>query len=363
MKISTPDFLMVRFSQIFQRPLRWAGDLETSLLQGQLTNVPIDRPVFICGLARSGSTVLLELLAALPGVATHRYCDFPFLTIPYLWNRYLGKFERAEQPIERPHKDRIQITRRSPEAMEEPLWNAWFPQLHSPAANTHRMTAELRGEAFEQFHRAHLQKVLLLRDGQRYVAKNNYHATRIEYLASLYPNAEFIVPVRHPLAHVESLVRQHRLFCDYASREPRVPAYLAAAGHFEFGPQRLPIYVDRSAGERIIERWQAGDEHGGYSIQWNEVYGLVRDLQSHSPLAGRIHVVRYEDFCASPQRVFADLLDAVGLGKVPESHAPSLQSISQSQHATTLDVSQQRAVWAHLGEVAEHFGYRREEPF
>lgn len=358
MKITTPDFLLVRFSQLLQQPLRWAGDLETSLLSGQLASLSIARPIFIGGLARSGSTILLELLATLPGVATHRYCDFPFLTIPYLWNRYLSKLQVAEQPVERPHKDRIQITRNSPEAMEEPLWNAWFPKLHSLTATTHRLSADTRCESFEQFHRAHLKKILLIRQGERYVAKNNYHTTRIEYLSRLYPDAEFIVPIRHPLAHVESLVRQHRLFVEYAQQEPRVPRYLAAAGHFEFGPQRMPVYIDAGEGKRIVERWREGDQHGGYAIQWKEIYGFIRHLQqSNQPLAERIHIVRYEDFCSSPQRVFASLLNRVGLGAAGASRSPDLQHISPSPHTVSIDVQPQQAVWREVSEVAEHFGY------
>jgi len=262
-KISTTDFFLLRFCEMFERPLRWAGDLETSLLSGQLSSLAITRPIFICGLARSGSTILLELLSSIDGVATHRYCDFPFLAVPYLWNKFLNRHAIDPQPAERPHKDRIQITRSSPEAMEEPLWRAWIPQLRSTAAPTHRLSAVDRYPGFEQFHHDHLKKILLVRRGSRYVAKNNYHVARIEFLSRLYPDAEFIIPIRHPLAHIESLVRQHRLFCTYAREEPRVPRYLAAAGHFEFGPQRMPIHLSQSESKRTRERWRAGDEHGG----------------------------------------------------------------------------------------------------
>lgn len=356
-KISTTDFLLLRFGQLFQQPLRWAGDVETSLLARQLAAISIARPVFICGLARSGSTILLELFAAIEGVATHRYSDFPFVAIPYLWNQYQRKPSVSVQPVERPHRDRIQITRDSPEAMEEPLWAAWFPHVHSPAA-AHRLSASDRNPHFDRFHREHLKKILLIRRGARYVAKNNYHATRIEYLSRLYPDAEFVVPIRHPLTHIESLVQQHRLFCEYARQEPRVPAYLAAAGHFEFGPQRAPIQLSAAGGDRIAQRWQAGDEHGGYALQWQEIYGFIQQLrQTDADLAQRVHIVRYEDFCGAPQSAFAALLQQVGLATPAAVDSPGLKKISQSPLATSLTTERQRALWSEIGAVAEHFGY------
>lgn len=358
MKITTPDFLLARLSQIFRRPLRWAGEVETSLLAGRLASISITRPIFICGLARAGSTMLLELVSKIDGVATHRYCDFPFLTVPYLWNQYIARFQAAEQPVERPHKDRIHITRMSPEAMEEPLWAAWFPDLHSSAVATRRLPGDIPCEPFEKFHRDHLKKMLLIRGGIRYAAKNNYHTTRIEYLSRLYPDAEFIVPVRHPLSHVESLVQQHRLFCQYARQEPRVPQYLAAAGHFEFGPQRVPVCIEEAEGQRIVGCWKKGDDHGGYSIQWREIYNFIRKTQqSHSSLSQRIHIVRYEDFCDAPQQEFTALLSRIGLEAASASLSEAMQSIRRSPLKTSLRSDQQRAVWNRVGDVAAHFGY------
>jgi Sulfotransferase family len=60
------------------------GRLESRLLAHELDAVPISLPVYVCGLARSGSTLLHHLLAAHPAVATHRARDFPLVFTPYL---------------------------------------------------------------------------------------------------------------------------------------------------------------------------------------------------------------------------------------------------------------------------------------
>ena len=131
MKIQTSDYFLTRFCKHSNFLLRRVADWETRYLDAKLATVRIERPVFITGLARAGTTLLLELLASIKGVATHRYRDFPFLMIPYFWNRCLDWFPVDQQPVERAHKDRIFVTRENPEAMEEPLWHTFFPHVHS----------------------------------------------------------------------------------------------------------------------------------------------------------------------------------------------------------------------------------------
>lgn len=65
MRIRSSDYFLVRFCEKSQPMLRRAADLETRILGSKLAAIPIETPVFITGLARSGTTLLLELLATL----------------------------------------------------------------------------------------------------------------------------------------------------------------------------------------------------------------------------------------------------------------------------------------------------------
>src|SRR5947209_6508152 len=65
----------------------WLGRLETSLLAQRLRQVPLQMPVYVCGLARSGSTLLHEIISSAPSVATHRIKDYPLIFTPYWWRR------------------------------------------------------------------------------------------------------------------------------------------------------------------------------------------------------------------------------------------------------------------------------------
>jgi hypothetical protein len=158
------------------------GNLESRVLAERLSDIPIDRPIYIAGLARSGTTILLELLAEHPDLASHRYRDFPPVLAPWFWNRFIDRAaSRPQDASERAHGDRIEVTPESPEAFEEVIWMAFFDRLHDPDASA-VLDAETGNEEFEAFYRDHIRKMLLIRGGKRYLSKANYNVSRLLYL-------------------------------------------------------------------------------------------------------------------------------------------------------------------------------------
>ena len=308
---------MDRAGGFIERHRSWwvkLGSLETALLGDALAGVRIDRPVYVTGLARSGTTILLEALASHPDVATHRYRDFPFLFTPYLWNRWLDLVPRkAEQPTERSHGDGIAVTSESPEAFEEVLWMAFFGHLHDPSSSAvlDRSTSH---PAFERCYRDHIRKLLALRRGQRYVAKDNYNVTRLLYLAKLFPDARFVIPVRDPVWHIASLMKQHRLFCEgQRDNEPAI-RHLRRVGHFEFGLDRRPINAGGSVAAEIVDLWNWGEEVRGWAHYWSYLHRYIADLVDRDTnLRPAIHIIRYEDLCAAPRAELTMLLSHCGL--------------------------------------------------
>lgn len=354
MKLLTGDYFLCRLAAGAPGALKMIGDMETDLLGSKLASIPIDRPVFVTGLARSGTTILLDLLSKLEPVGTHRYRDFPFLFSPWWWNACSDRLGKVENPVERPHRDRIRITRESPDAFEEPIWRYFFPFVSEPLG-LHVLDAEPRNERFDEFFADHLRKVLLLRGKTRYVSKGNYNITRIGYLARLFPDARFVIPIRDPVRHVASLVRQHRLFSQYSDEDPRVPKYLAAAGHFEFGPHRLPISVDLDETARILDAWSAGDDAVGYAVTWRAVYGLADRMRADPSLHDRIKLVRFEDLCRRPSETFADLLRFCGLE--PHLHEADAALASISAPDEPAEPAEADRVRRETAKVAARFGY------
>jgi hypothetical protein len=310
------------------------GEIESSAHRAELDAIAIDRPIYVAGLARSGSTILLELLAERPGVATHRYRDFPPLYTPLFWNRAFAHVYRSDAPpAERAHKDRILVTPDSPEAMEEVLWMRFFPAAHDARASQ-VLDAATSNPAFERFYRDHMKKILLVRQGRRYLSKGNYNLARFAYLLKLFPDARFIVPVRDPRWHIASLMKQHRLFAEEERRDTRILKHMRRAGHFEFGLDRRVINVgDARLAQSIADLWRDGQEVRGWARYWAMLYGFLVTQREHDPSVRRASlVVRYEDLCDRPEATLDATFAHAGLELGAAERAAMAARLSQPSY-------------------------------
>ncbi len=303
------------------------GQLESSLLEEQLHAVSIKMPVYVCGLARSGSTLLHQIVASPAGVATHRVKDYPMVYTPYWWRQATARHQPAA-PRERAHRDGVLITPESPDALEEMVWMAFFPRCHDPSVNNQLATG-CSYRAFEAFYRAHLRKLLLAERATRYVAKANYHVARLAYLVRLFPDVRILVPVRSPVNHIASLVRQHEWFCQGQRKHPRALAWMQRSGHFEFGRDRRPMNLGDSERVRAIQRlWTAGEEVRGWACYWDMVHGhLARLLNADAQVQAATKVVRFEDLCAAPAETIRAVLQHCALPDAERVVAQFTQSI------------------------------------
>jgi hypothetical protein len=327
---NVPPFLHFLGGLVQRHPDFWIslGRLESSLVEEEVHRVAIRMPIYICGLARSGSTLLHEVIASHPGVATHRGKDYPMLFTPYWWRRASAN-ARPQPPRERLHRDGVMITPDSPDALEEMLWMAFFPRCHDPAV-CGLLEAADRHPAFEAFYTAHIRKLLLAEGATRYAAKANYHVARLPYLARLFPDARFILPVRAPADHVASLLRQQRWFSQGQRKHRPALAYMRRSGHFEFGLDRRPMHLgDGQRVRRIQAAWAAGEEVRGLAMYWDMVYGyLARLLAADVTVRNATLVVRFEELCADPAEILRTVLAHCALPdveRVIERHAPGIR--------------------------------------
>ncbi len=345
------------------RPLwRGLGNIESWLVRNEIEQAPIDKPIYISGLARSGTSVLIEIVASHPQVMTHQYRDFPFLFIPYWWRQTL---ERSAQPVgaavERAHGDRLMVTSQSPEAMEEMLWMAYFRRLHDPHGCSALDTATTNA-AFERFYRDHIRKLLLISGRKRYASKGNYNLTRMVYLQRLFPDARFVLPVRRPREHIASLMKQHQLFGAAARRHPRSVAHLDRVGHFEFGVHRHCINPDARSDviESIETLWRQGEEVRGWARYWANLYRWVNaQLQSNESLRRSTLIVRYEDMCDRAPEMLRRLFDHCALADPADEllrrWAPSLSR--PTYYKPTFSEAEEQAIAEETAAVAADLGY------
>lgn len=357
-----PTFFTRVARSIHRHPRLWIrlGRLESALLAPDLADVAVAQPVYICGLARSGSTLLLEVLAAHGDAASHRYRDFPFIFTPFWWQLVLKLSPFKDAALhERAHGDRMLVNAASPEAMEEMLWSAFFKDRHDARVSQVLGRDTAAGE-FAAFYRRHIQKLLLAAKRTRYVSKGNYHVTRMAYLRQLFPDARLVVPVRDPVTHIASLMRQHRRFCEAGRRNPAVVTHMTLAGHFEFGLNRVPIHSgDAAAVQAVQAAWAAGEELRGWALYWAMIYGFVAgQLAADDDVRGAALVLPYERLCADAAGTLRGLLIHCGLpadealiaAYVPRIQAPDYYDAGFSE----ADI---RLIRDLTGPVAARFGY------
>ncbi len=354
----TPGWVRWFGRHIERHPRFWRrlAAIESWFLEERLADIRIDRPVYVCGLARSGTTAILERLSTHPDMTGHQYRDFPFVYTPYWWNWFLRFSQTApSERSERLHGDRIHVTPDSPEAMEESFWMGHFPNLHD-LSSAHILGMETNNQDFERFYADHIRKLILVRRASRYLAKNNYNVTRIGYLLRLFPDARIVVPFRSPVAHVASLVKQHRRFLEIHSRFPYARDHMRRVGHFEFGADRRPVHTgDTNALQMTVAAWDQKLESTGYAHQWAAIYDHVVRLFHQRDLANNVMVVSYDRLCHEPEIQFRRIAEFCELSfddsqihslshdlAAPEYYKPDLEDDEiETIHASTHETHSQ----------------------
>ena len=208
------------------------------------SNVQIGVPVFISSLPRSGTSALLNSISTLPELCSHNYRDMPLICAPVLWNKLSQKFRSTSKLRERAHDDGILINEDSPEAFEEILWKRFEPWQFRDSSIAILNSAD---QKTIDYFADHMKKIVYLRresnalQSRHYLSKNNGNISRIKALKKAFPNARFLVPLREPLSHAFSMLRQHTNFSDKHSKDKFAKKYMSDLGHYEFGHLHKPI--------------------------------------------------------------------------------------------------------------------------
>ena len=181
--------------------------------------------IFITGLARAGTTILLNALYKSNIFASLSYSDMPFVLAPNLWSKISFKNKDLELK-ERAHGDGIKVSPESPEAFEEVFWKTF---------------ADEDGEELEEKFRVYLGNILRKYKKERYISKNNQNIRRIELISSIFTQSKILIPFREPIQHSYSLLTQHKKFIKDAKNDIFISKYMKWIGHTEFGPNYIPI--------------------------------------------------------------------------------------------------------------------------
>jgi len=293
------------------------------------THPKVTYPVYVAGLARSGTTILLEALYSTGQFITLTYRDMPFITAPYLWNKITKKVGIvSEEKKERAHGDNIYVNYDSPEAFEEVFWITF--QKGSYVHEDQLAKHEAEKEVVENY-RKYVQNILA-RDagvgGARYLAKNNNNVLRINTIKSAFQDAIFIVPFRNPLNHAKSLQVQHLRFLKIHAEDPFSQKYMNWLGHFEFGANFKPFNFSQEA---LLQSREEPTTLEYWIRYWKSVYEYLIDRHESDVI-----FFDYDKLCAQPKQCLSKLelelvLPEGSLTVFSESILPSKKHLTESK--------------------------------
>jgi len=282
-----------------------AFDLDCSLSQRRDTPPPAGPPVYVAGLARAGTTILLQALYASRGFATLTYRDMPFVIAPGMWKNLSAGSRRNARLKERAHGDRLLVNFDSPEAFEEVFWLTFD---RGGYVRDDRLTPHQPPREVLINYRRYVANVIAKDTGNRrlrYLAKNNNNLLRIKGLKRAFPEAVVLVPFRNPLDHAKSLMAQHRRFTVLHREDPFSLRYMNWLGHHEFGANLRPF----AFGPDALPQGPAELEEFSYWVRyWRSVYAHV--LEQHTE---QVVLFDYDRLCADPAAVLEELAGALDM--------------------------------------------------
>ncbi len=237
----------------------------------------IDRPIFVIGCSRSGTTLLFRNLCEHP-VTWSLYEESPHIFYEYF-------------PLDREQGDRVAIS--PTPALTRAIHHDFFRAAHNKEILCDR-------RMLRHVPRKILQRPLnrlYKRAPLRLVEKTPANCLRVPFLAKLFPDARFVYLVRHAEDVVSSLMEGWKNWSGTGNGTWRYGEwhYLVPPGWRE--------WVNRSLQEICAFQW----------VQANRT--AWHDLKEHC--ADRFVLVRHEDTLAKPQESYAQVLEFTELPPSP----------------------------------------------
>ena len=257
---------------------------------------PKNEFLIVSGLARAGTTSMMNKLNDLPEFSSLNYANMPFLLSPGLWSRIYRP--KADMELERSHKDGVTMNLRSAEALEEYFFKAISADSYIKVDGLYEYS--LSEDDYENYLS---YQAVVRANSSTYLAKNNNFMLRYRSLRKHNQRFVLVLLFRHPLLHAASLLEKHRQYQDLQRQDPFVLEYMNWLGHHEFGLNQKPfVFEGQSAPE--------GNKNGlDYWLNiWINYYENALNVQDENFL-----IVDYEEFCSNPESILRMVTAQLGI--------------------------------------------------
>lgn len=324
--------------------LELSFDLEKARF-GRAARALVPRPpVFVAGLARAGTTILMQRIHAADDFASLQYRDLPFPLAPNTWAGVTAGRKRSVERTERGHGDGLEHDLDSPEAIEEVFWRMRGGKAYARAQG---LSAEEPEAATMADFRLFMRLVCLNQGRDRYLSKNNANVLRLSALLRGLPGAVMVHPFRAPVEQAASLLAQHRRARALGQADAFRAEFMRWLGHHEFGVHQRPFLLPAG-----IEPVGSPDSLAFWLRTWTGVHTHL--LNKPASVAARQCFVDYDRMAAGDASVLTRLAERLDLPRAipadglrsPRPHAPALDEVPEA------DLEAAQAVHARLVERA-----------
>jgi len=244
-------------------------DIEKMIFLEKDNEHKLQKHIFITGLPRSGTTILLEFIYKTQDFASLTYSDMPFIMAVNLYGKI---FRNKNIPLtERIHQNGIKFDLKSPEAFDEVFFKTYKKNSYE--------------DNFSNF----VSLVLKKYNKKRYLSKNNNNYKRINLINSNFSNAIILITYRNPLQHCNSLLIQHKHMCELQKKEKFILNYMNYLGHYEFGLN----YKNWNLSEKYKDPFSLNH----WLEQWYFFYNQIIKISEKNH---NILLVPYDEICNQP---------------------------------------------------------------
>ena len=306
-------------------------DLESVLFRRKINVSRNSGDVFVSGLARAGTTILMRALYESDEFSSLTYSDMPFVIAPNLWAHLSGRFSLSDRKTkQRAHGDRILVDHDSPEALDEVFWRS---KLQSRYISKYSLNNHVPDDEALSAFAAFMSLVCNRHGRRRYLSKNNNNVLRLPSLAAAFPHSFFLVPIRDPIDQAVSLQRQHSRFLDLHQKDAFSRQYMQWLVHHEFGLDHRPFDF---GGNEISRNPESGINY--WVERWIDAYSTLIIYQQRYP--ENILFVAYEALCDEDSKTWDALITKLELRSVKK---PSFRMPLHRARPSVNEVLEQRA--------------------
>ena len=278
-------------------------DIEKTFFKKRINKDELQTHIFVSGLPRSGTTLLMNKLYETNQFASLTYRDMPFILSPNLWRKITGNKFKPTQNKERAHGDKVLINLDSPEALDEIFWRVKLKNsyIHSDKLTLH----EVDNKNIEEF-RNFVSLLLYKCKKKLYLSKNNNNILRLESIIKSFPHCLFLIPFRDPIQQANSLLLQHQNFSRIQKENNFAKTYMTYLVHYDFGANHMPYDflqdTNQSIDKNSIDYWL---------LQWVNVYTYLSQKKISS--IKNVVYINYEYLCQNSKIVFENIFKRINL--------------------------------------------------